>query len=335
MTSTRQVSTPLTIGVEEEFFLIDVQGRLVNASPLLLPDGNTEHLQQELFECIVETTTPIVRHPLDVLSSLAGARRRLAGSCERHGLRPLAVGSYPGTVTITPRVTSTTYYRGVAKRLGDSLAEQLVCGLHIHVGFPSTGRTLNALEGMIPWLASLLALGANSPFEEGRVSSLRSVRAWRLGKLADVPLPPATSAGAESDSAISEHAREWWDVRQNTRHGTLEIRVVDQPTDVRRSASFAAIVHALATMVDRTENANADRAAYLIARDAALAGTRLRGALAEYVEPVARQIGTWPMIACVLDAEPEAGRQLRLAGERGVAAVLDDIAERTVRHSLP
>ena len=317
-----------TLGAEEEFFLVDGRGELVDAAPILLPDGDRPHLKHELFECIVEVTTPVARSIGEIGSALTEGRAKLASACAEHGLRPFASGTHPAAVATPRRVTNTPHYRDVAIRLGNRLSDQLLCGLHVHIGLGSLAATTNALEGVIGWLPSVLALAVNSPFESGRESGVRSTRALRLGELEDSPLPAVAATPRDPESS------DWWDVRVNRRYSTLEVRVADQPTDVERSVALVGLVQALAITAASRPNPPADRLAYGAARDYALQAGEITGGLAEHIEPVAAMLGTLEQILGLLSAEREANRQVRIARASGIEALVADITARTVPTEL-
>jgi carboxylate-amine ligase len=286
-----------------------------DAASLLLPDGDTPLLKHELFQCIVEITTPVVSSAPAVVEALAAGRMRAAAAASTHGLRVLASGAYPVAVEGRPRVTDTPHYRDVAARLGRRLYGQLVCGLHIHVGLESRREALNALEGVIPWLPAVLAVSANSALGRGSEASLLSVRSARLAELDATLLPPVAA-----DTSSSEPG--WWDARYNERWQTLEVRVPDQPTDVGRSGGIAALVQALAVTACHAANPPADRDAYRQRRQDAACGRADLSDLARNVEPVARRLGTWRAIRALLESETEGERQLRFREVRGRRALL-------------
>jgi carboxylate-amine ligase len=321
----------LTVGAEEEFFIVDDQSyQLADESPRLLRCSDMQRVKPELFECIVEAVTPTIRHPRDVLYWLTEARSRTARSCHKLGLQMIAVAGYPERIGKTPRITQTPYYRDVASRLGDRAMGQLVCGLHVHIGLPSPTRIANALEGVVPWLPTILALSANSPFAEGLASPFLSTRGERLAEIVDQPLPPASLPGDAGSNPPDIGGPSWWDIRHNTRHGTLEIRLIDQPTDVRRSAAIVELVHAVATVADRQRNCPASRDSYPAARRSAAIGCWSPEPIARFVEPVARAIGTWASIDELLRSPREAEWQLRYAGEAGITELLKRLGERSV-----
>ncbi len=184
---------------------------------------------------------------------------------------------------------------------------------------PDADTALRVFEGVVPWLPTLLALSANSPFAEGRATGLRSTRADRLLLLPTGGTPPPLPDWPAWEAATAgDETRRHWDAWPRPEHGTLEVRVMDQQTDVVRSAGFAAIVQALAIAVADRASPPYDRALYARRRADA---TRLPpdpaevAALAELIEP-------GELAALVLDGRPEAERQLELGpggGARGAS----------------
>jgi carboxylate-amine ligase len=110
------------------------------------------------------------------------------------------------------------------------------------------------LEAILPWLPVVLALSANSPWFAGELNGMASNRAPILAELPRAAAPPAFGSYAEwetwverlADLGVAEdYTRIWWDARPHPKLGTLEVRVPDQPTDVRLSAAFAALLDGL------------------------------------------------------------------------------------------
>jgi carboxylate-amine ligase len=208
------------------------------------------------------------------------------------------------------------------EELGDVVYTQLVCGLHVHVAMPNADTALRAFEGVVPWLPTLLALSANSPFAEGEATGLRSTRAERLLLMPTGGTPPLLPDWAAWEAATQgDETRRHWDAWPRPEHGTLEVRVMDQQTDVRRSAGFAAIVQALVASVADSTVKPYDRELYARRRaDAA----RLPldpadvAALAELIPP-------GELVEHVLSGSPEAERQLEL----GPDAALRELASRS------
>ena len=132
---------------------------------------------------------------------------------------------------------------------------------------PDEAAALRAFEGVVPWLPVLLALSANSPYAEGEATGLRSTRAERLLLMptGGTP-PPLPDWSAWEQATAGDDTRRHWDAWPRPEHGTLEVRVMDQQTDVRRSAGFAAIVQALVRAVVDGEIEPYDRELYALRR---------------------------------------------------------------------
>ena len=308
----------LSLGVEEELFLVD--GDTLELAPIfdqVVPDPGP-HLKPELFACIVETATPVCPDADSVLAELQRSRAKVADrtAIVASGMHPLAVGD-------GQRIAPVPRYERMAHELGMAVYTQLVCGLHIHVAMPDRGTALHAFEGVVPWLPTLLALSANSPFLEGRPTGLRSTRAERLLLMPTGGTPPLLPDWETWEEATAgDKGRRHWDAWPRPEHGTLEVRIMDQQTDVRRSAGFGAIVQALVAAVLRDDAEPYDRELYAQRRtDAArhAPDPSEARALAELLQPSA-------LAEHVLSERPEAERQLELGPE----AALRDIAERSL-----
>jgi carboxylate-amine ligase len=189
---------------------------------------------------------------------------------------------------------------------------------------------------------------------------MASNRAPVLAELPRTGAPPAFGSYADWEAWVErmmrlgvmpDYTRVWWDIRPHPSLGTLEIRMPDQPTDLERTAMFAALLQALCKTVLDGEPVTADparRGDYTQNRWAALrfgpraelihpAGDRLvrAGELASellaMVRPAALELGTAGVLADVDPSVCEGDRQLEVGRAEGLVAVCADLAERTVR----
>lgn len=324
----------LSVGVEEELFLVDA-GTL-EAAPVFeqVVEQDSPRIKAEVFACIVEVATPPVRSAHAALEELSRLRLDVAGRAARVGATVLASGTHPTARGRDQAVLDRPRYRDLLAQWGRPLAEtQLVCGLHVHVAMPDRDACLRAFEGVVPWLPLLLALSANSPFAEGGLTGLRSARAERLLLLPTGGTPPLLPDwDAWEEATAGDDTRRHWDAWPRPEHGTLEVRVTDQQTDVRRSAGLAAIVQALAASALEEAPEPYDRELYAIRRAEAARQPPDPGeveALRARVEPMAQEPGTREFVTHVLDGRPEAERQLAL----GPRAALRDLAARSLPSS--
>ena len=293
---------------------------------LLGPPG----LKTELFSCFVETNTPVCETAFEALAELERLRTVVGVAAAREGLAYAATGAHPFSqpeeqeIVQEPRYLTLLSERPAARR-------QLVCGLHVHVGMDSFDRCLATLEAILPWLPAVLALSLNSPFLEPVEDGVLSGRAARLLELPRAGPPPALAGRASWKQVVAasgvDYTKIWWDLRPHPRLGTLEIRMADQQTHVRRSAAFVALLQALCRAADQPAQP-LDRDEYLHARALASRGVAPTDALLALVEPAARELGTWELVE-VLSGPPEAHRQLEVGERAGRVAVARDLVVRS------
>jgi len=317
-------SAPLSLGVEEELFLVDAES--LETAPIgpSLVAGSGPRLKTELFACIAETTTPVCSDVEGVLEELTRLRHEVAERAAARGATILAAGTHPTARGEKEPLSPDPVYVEVAAQLGPAVSRQLVCGLHVHVGMPDEQTCLRALEGVLPWLPILLSLSANSPFVDGVDSGLRSARAGRLAELPSGGAPPVFRAWDDwaARTAGLDYRRLHWDIRPHPLYGTLEVRIPDQQTDVRRSAAFAALVQALVRVCTEEDPEPYDRELYAERRRLAAAEPPEAGELRAFVEPAARELGSWALVRELLEASAEAERQLEI----GLPAVVEALA---------
>ncbi|HKN63645.1 MAG TPA: YbdK family carboxylate-amine ligase [Gaiellaceae bacterium] len=259
-----------SLGVEEELMLVDA-GTLEPARDgfsRVFGDA-TERIKPELFESFVEITTPVVETPDEVESELRALRREVAERSAEQGLAVLATGSHPtlcGRVPLVP----VERYRRLKAQLGPQLYRQHVCGLHVHVSVPDPETCLRAFEGVLPALPGLLAASANSPYWEGADSGRRSIRSQILLEMPTGGTPPLLRSWDDWEAATrGDSKRRHWDAWPRPEYGTLEVRVLDQPTSLRRTVELAAEVQRLVREAAEFDGPPHDRDEYAARRDAA------------------------------------------------------------------
>ena len=288
-----------SVGVEEELYLVDAETLAPAGDGFSRAfGGSSPRIKPELFESLVEIATGVHETAEDAGVELGALRREVAERAAAHGLAVVAVGSHPtarGPIPIVP----VERYRRLAAELGPRIQRQRVCGLHVHVSLPDPESCLRAFEGVVPRLPDLLAASANSPFWEGAESGWRSVRSQLLLEMPTGGTPPVLRSWDDWRAANrGDDARRHWDAWPRPEYGTLEVRVMDQPTSLRRSVELVAEVQRLVRAAADVDGEPFDRAEVAAARQRA-----------------AREGGG-----------PEAERQLEL----GPAAALRELVARTL-----
>lgn len=238
---------------------------LAGAEGRVLPGS----LKTELFASVFETNTHVCETAGEVAAALPELRRAAAESAAASGLAIAAAGTHPFALPEAQPIVKEERYVTFVGYGGITVRRQGVQGLHVHVGMPSAEECWSCLEAVVPWLPVVLALSANSPWYAGALTGMASNRAPVLGELPRAGAPPAFASYAEWEQWVErlsrlgvaeDYTRVWWDARPHPRLGTLEVRIADQPTDVHRSAAFAALLQALcATALDGGLPANGAR----------------------------------------------------------------------------
>ncbi len=261
---------PWSLGVEEELMLVDAVTLQPASDGFSRVFGTaTERIKPELFESFVEITTPAVQTAEEAEAELRALRSEVAERAARHGLAVLATGSHPTARGRVPIVPVERYVRLKAE-LGPRLYRQVVCGLHVHVSMPDPDTCLRAFEGIVPRLPALLAASANSPYWDGEPSGRRSIRSQLLLEMPTGGTPPVLRTWDDWQAATRDDStRRHWDAWPRPEYGTLEVRVLDQPTSVRRSAELAAEVQRLVREAAEADGEPFDRVRYAEERDRA------------------------------------------------------------------
>jgi glutamate---cysteine ligase / carboxylate-amine ligase len=260
---------PLTVGIEEEYMLLDPAGfDLVSGVEELLAEAAegelADRLKPELMQCVLESGTIVCKDIASAATDLRLIRQYVAHQARTHKMRLGAAGTHPFSLFENQKITARDRYRVLVEMLQYVARRELVFGMHVHVAVPTPEACLAVMEGVLIELPVLLALSANSPFWRGDYTGLASSRAMIFSAFPRSGLPPrfndytdyADAVGfMEATGAIGDYTHLWWDVRPHPRLGTLELRVMDCQTRVEDAIALAAYVQCLVKMLlDRYED---------------------------------------------------------------------------------
>jgi carboxylate-amine ligase len=252
-----------TVGVEEELMIVDSSSLdLVNAIETILgEDPPSGQIQPELLESVLEIATspcPTVGALADELASLRALVRDRA---RREGLEIGSAGTHPFARWEDQRVVSDDRYRGLIQSLGFVARQELVFGMHVHVGLADPEEAIYVANALREHVPLLIALSANSPLWRGAPTGLMSSRVPIFRAFPRVGLPPrfdgwqdfARRVDAMSDAGlIEDYTYLWYDVRPHPRLGTVEIRAMDSQTRVEHTVSLSALVVSLVKLLVET-----------------------------------------------------------------------------------
>ncbi|GAA4355578.1 glutamate--cysteine ligase [Angustibacter luteus] len=268
-----QPTTGPTLGLEEELHVCDLaSGDLRSSADDLLAALSTPAttagltaagtVVAELPLSQIETVTGVGSSIEDLLGRALTLRAAAAGAATELGLGLLASGSPPLGRAADQRVSPDSRYDALRERAAALVDQQLIAGMHLHVGVGDPTSTavddearVAVVEALRPWLPALLALTANSPYWLGTDTGFASYRQvhWQRWPVAGPP-PSAQDAAqwhrsvaALVDAGVVDDASfVYWDVRLATRFPTVEVRVADVVPTLDDAAGFVAIVRGLA-----------------------------------------------------------------------------------------
>ncbi|MFF4451382.1 glutamate--cysteine ligase [Streptomyces goshikiensis] len=257
-TSTPTDTVPLTVGVEEEFLLVDARTlRVVPAAPLVLDTaaGLPQELHPEGTRYQVEISTPVAHSAVTLRAELAALRRTLARAARAHGCRLLAAPSPVVALEGPLHLTDDEPRQREQHRRFGALTDTLVsCGRHIHIGTLDVDTAVAVSNRVRPWLPTLIALAANSPFWGGRDTGHASWRAMAWAGWPSAGLPPHFTSTAHfrrsvqtllGSGAALDTKMVYWDLRPSGHWPTLEIRAPDMSPDIDTAVLQAELARAL------------------------------------------------------------------------------------------
>src|SRR3954447_7107490 len=245
-----------TIGIEEELMILDSESlALANAIEAVLEEyGEDDHVKPELLEPVLEIAT--APHP-DAASAgleLRKLRRDVAEAAGRRGLLIGSAGTHPFAMWEDQRVSSRPRYRELIAALRFVARQEIIFGLHVHVGLDDRDKAIHVANGMRVHVPILLALSANSPFWRGDDSGLASTRMPIFRQFPRVGIPPYYEDWDDYERRIAfmvdtgvmeDYTWLWYDVRPHPNFGTVEIRAMDAQTHVEHTLGLAALIQAM------------------------------------------------------------------------------------------
>jgi carboxylate-amine ligase len=170
-------SPSLTLGIEEEYQIIDPQTReLRSYITEILKEGRLvlrEQVKAELHQSMVEVGTEVCRTPGEARAELVRLRRSIIELAARNGLKIAAAGTHPFSSWLTQEITPLERYLGVKQDMQDLAQQLLIFGTHVHVGIEDPEFVIDAMNVARYFLPHLLCLSTSSPFWMGRNTGLK------------------------------------------------------------------------------------------------------------------------------------------------------------------
>ncbi|MDJ0753226.1 MAG: carboxylate-amine ligase [Ardenticatenaceae bacterium] len=263
-----QPMPPLTLGVEEEYQIVDPKTRNLHAyiSELIAQDEENEtkvNLKPEFMQSQVEVGSHPCRNIKEVRQELVRLRGSVCDMAAKNDLAIVAASTHPFAKWNEQAITEGNRYKELLDDMQGVARSLLIFGMHVHVGFGHKEHPelrelmieiMNQSRYFIP---HLLALSTSSPFWQGQYTGLRSYRSVVFEQLPRTGIPPTFDSWSEyhnyekmmlrvgSFGKGTTSAKIWWDIRPHPIFDTLEFRISDICTRIDEAVCITALFQAI------------------------------------------------------------------------------------------
>ncbi|MBL6935370.1 MAG: carboxylate-amine ligase [Alphaproteobacteria bacterium] len=261
---------PFTMGVEEEYLVVDKDSReLVQDPSQAVFEECREQLgaqvSPEFLRSQIEVETGICTSIAELRADLVRLRKTVAQVTAEHGLAPMAASTHPFSQWQSQKHTDKERYNVLARDMQAVARRLVICGMHVHVGIGNDELRIDLMNQITYFLPHLLALSTSSPFWLGEKTGLMSYRISVWDELPRTGLPEHFESYGEYKrhvdimthaGLIEDATKIWWDVRPSGRYPTLELRISDICTRLDDVVTIAALYVCLLRMLYRLRRDN-------------------------------------------------------------------------------
>ena len=259
-----------TIGIEEEYLLIDPETRDLAADPpqSILEECTRrvgDRVTPEFLRAQIEVGTKVCNSIADVTEDLRTLRCCIRDVAQEHGLAMIASSTHPAADWDAQMHTDRERYNILAQDMQTVARRLLICGMHVHVGIDDEDLRVDLMNQVGYFLPHLLALSTSAPFWQGRETGLMSYRMAVWNEMPRTGVPPHIESYGEyrrmvnalvRAGVIEDATKLWWDLRPSDRFPTLEMRMTDICTRLEDTICVATLYRCLLRMLWRLRRNN-------------------------------------------------------------------------------
>lgn len=262
----------ITLGIEEEFFLVDPVSRdlLADPDPAIF-EACEAHIEphkvtRELLRSQIETNTRVCASVAEAREALRETRRIVIEAAEAHGAAVMAASTHPFAQWRELAVTPKERYERFAMTFQETIRRLVIGGMHVHAGFGDPESRIRVMTAMRRYLPAIHALSTSSPFNGGHDTGYKSYRLNLIGNLPRTSMPGPLYSRAEYEEIIAEYRRMnfiengselWWDIRPAHAFPTVELRICDICPRFEDAVAIAALYASLIRYLMRQDEAGA------------------------------------------------------------------------------
>jgi carboxylate-amine ligase len=227
---------------------------LVNAIERMLEHAPIGEIKPELMESVLEISTDPCANLSEAGEQLRALRVQVTATAAGKGLAIGSAGTHPFAKWEDQRIVARPRYRDLISALRFVARQELIFGMHVHVGIDDPDKAIHVANGMRIHMPVLLGLSANSPFWRGAPTGMASTRTPIFRAFPRVGIPPSYADWEDYErrigfmvnaGVIEDYTYLWHDVRPHPMFGTVEVRVMDSQTHIEHALGLAALVQAM------------------------------------------------------------------------------------------
>ena len=259
-----------TLGVEEEYLLVDKETRSLVIDPpeTLMAEAEEKcgtHVTSELLKSQIEIGTKVCKNIQEAHEDLARLRKNIIDVANNHGLAPIAASTHPFSKWEDQKHTEKDRYDQLTHEMQGAARRLVICGMHVHVGIDDDELRIDLMNQLSYFLPHVLALSCSSPFWLGQDTGLKSYRLTIFDALPRTGVPERFASWAEYErhvailkdaGLIEDSTRIWWDLRPSGRFPTLETRIMDVCTRLKDTIALTALLTCILRMLFRLRTRN-------------------------------------------------------------------------------
>lgn len=260
----------LTLGVEEEYLLVDPDTRDLMTEPppdfmQECKDRLGERVTPEFLKCQVEVGTPVCANIAEARHHLTALRATLIMTAERYGMKLMAASTHPFAKWGQQQHTAAERYDQLDADMGGAIRRMLICGMHVHAGIEDEDLRIDLMNQARYFLPHLLALSTSSPFWGGHDMAMKCSRLGVFDSMPRTGIPDRYDSWGEyarmierliAAGVMEDSSKIWWDMRPSARFPTLEMRITDVCTRLEDALCIAAFYQSILRMLARMRQRN-------------------------------------------------------------------------------
>ena len=258
-----------TIGIEEEFQIIEpdtmdlcsYKHNLIE----LMKEELGDRAKAEMHSAVIELTTNICSDMDEAKQEITHLRKKLIEVADKENLLIAAAGTHPFAKWKDQNITNHPRYYEIVEEMQDAARQNLIFGLHVHVGVESRDIGVHMMNAVRYFLPHIFALSTNSPFWDGNNTGFKSFRSKVFDKFPRTGIPEYYASLSDYDNfvnllvrtgCIDDGKKIWWDVRAHPYYRTIEFRICDVTLKPMETLAIAALCQALVAKLDKLRKKN-------------------------------------------------------------------------------